>query len=365
MPKTRAVPDIWILTPTLLILAIGVMMVYSASAVLALHDFGDSFYYLKRQLAFAVLGIAGMVLMMNVDYRVWKKYAVPGLVVAFALLVLVLIPGIGVVRGGARSWLGIASFGIQPSEFMKLAMVLFVARALSTEQSRITDFRTGLLPMLAVLGAAFGLIMLQPDLGTGAVLLGATMMVIFAAGARIKHLLWLGAAGLAGLAALIAAAPYRLRRITAFLDPWADPLGAGYQAIQSLYAIGPGGLVGLGLGMSRQKYNYLPEPQTDFIFSIIAEELGFIGGTTVILLFFLLVWRGMRTAIMAPDAFGSLLAAGITGIVAVQVIINIGVVIGLLPVTGITLPLVSAGGSSLTLMLTAIGILLNISRFSR
>lgn len=365
MPKPRSAPDFWILFPTLLILAIGVMMVYSASAVLALHDFGDSFYYLKRQLAFAVLGVAGMVLMMNVDYRIWRKYANIGLIIAFVLLVAVLVPGIGVVRGGARSWLGIASFGIQPSEFMKLAMVLFVAKSLADQPARIASFRSGLLPMLAVLGGAFGLIMLQPDLGTGAVLVGATLMVIFAAGARISHLAGLGAVGLAGLVALIAAAPYRLRRITAFLDPWADPLGAGYQAIQSLYAIGPGGLVGLGLGMSRQKYNYLPEPQTDFIFSIIAEELGFIGGATVILLFFLLVWRGMRTAITAPDAFGSLLAVGIVGMIAVQVIINIGVVTGMMPVTGITLPLVSAGGSSLTLMLVSIGLLLSISRFSK
>lgn len=365
MLKTGRMPDIWILTSTLLILAIGVIMVYSASAVLAFHDFGDSFYYLKRQFIFAVLGIIAMFITMNIDYRVWKKFAKLGLIIGFALLVLVLIPGIGVVRGGARSWLGIASLGIQPSEFMKLAMILFMAKVLAEPNYRITSFRNGLLPMLLVLGAAFGLIMLQPDLGTGAVLLGATLMVIFTAGARIAHLVWLGALGLAGLAGLIAAAPYRLQRITAFLDPWQDPLGAGYQAIQSLYAIGPGGLVGLGLGMSRQKYSYLPEPQTDFIFSIIAEELGFIGGATVILLFFMLVWRGMRTAITAQDTFGSLLAVGIVGMIAVQVVINIGVVTGMMPVTGITLPLVSAGGSSLTLMLTAIGLLLNISRYAK
>lgn len=207
--------------------------------------------------------------------------------------------------------------------------------------------------------------MLQPDLGTGAVLVGASLLIIYTAGARLVHLSYLGLVGVLGLVGLIAAAPYRLKRITAFLDPWQDPLGAGYQAIQSLYAIGPGGLVGLGLGMSRQKYSYLPEPQTDFIFSIIAEELGFIGGTFVLALFILLLWRGMRTAITAPDTFGSLLAAGIVGMIAVQVIINIGVVIGMFPVTGITLPLISAGGSSLTLMLTSIGVLLNISRFSR
>lgn len=353
------------LASTLLLLAIGVVMVYSASAVTAFHDYGDPYYYLKRQLIFAVLGIIGMFTLMNVDYWVWKKAAKILLIACFVLLVIVLIPGIGVVRGGARSWLGIGSLGIQPSEFMKLAMILFIAKMLSEDSGRIRSFLRGLLPPLGLAGLAFGLIMLQPDLGTGAVLLGASLMVIYAAGARLVHLGALALVGVAGFVGLILAAPYRLQRITAFLDPWADPLGAGYQSIQSLYAIGPGQLVGLGLGMSRQKYNYLPEPQTDFIFSIVAEELGFIGGCTVLLLFLLLVWRGMRTAITAPDSFGSLLAVGIVGVITVQVVINIGVVIGLLPVTGITLPLISAGGSSLTLILSAIGILLNISRYSR
>jgi cell division protein FtsW len=365
MGKARSAPDVWILISTLLLLTIGVVMVYSASAVLAYHEFGDYFYYLKRQLLFAVLGIIAMFFTMNMDYHVWKKYAKIGLIICFALLIIVLIPGIGVIRGGARSWLGIGSFGIQPSEFMKMGMILFLAKLLSDQQSQITSFTKGLLPPLALVGVAFGLIMLQPDLGTGAVMVGASLLVIFTAGARILHLSFLAIGGIAGFVGLILAAPYRLQRITAYLDPWQDPLGAGYQAIQSLYAIGPGGLVGLGLGMSRQKYSYLPEPQTDFIFSIIAEELGFIGGMVVLLLFLILVWRGMRTAITAPDTFSSLVAVGIVGMVAVQVIINIGVVIGLMPVTGITLPLISAGGSSLTLMLTSIGILLNISRYAR
>jgi hypothetical protein len=232
-------------------------------------------------------------------------------------------------------------------------------------QSTITQLTRGLLPPLGLVGVAFGLIMLQPDLGTGVVLFGASLLIIYTAGARLLHLSYLGMVGLAGFVGLIIAAPYRLERITSFLDPWKDPLGGGYQIIQSLYAIGPGGLMGLGLGMSRQKYSYLPEPQTDFIFSIIAEELGFIGGSFVLVLFTLLLWRGMRTAITAPDTFSSLLATGIVGMIAVQVIINIGVVIGMFPVTGITLPLISAGGSSLTLMLTSIGVLLNISRYSR
>jgi cell division protein FtsW len=365
MGKTRSSPDMIMLICTLALLAIGVVMVYSASAVLSYHDFGDWYYYLKRQLLFAVLGVITMIAVMNVEYTVWKRFAKIALITGFVLLVLVLIPGIGVVRGGARSWLGISSFGIQPSEFMKMGMILFLAKMLSEDQSKITNFSKGLLPPLGVMGLAFGLIMLQPDLGTGAVLCGASLLIIYAAGARTAHLLGLGMIGVAGFVGMVAAAPYRLKRITGFLDPWSDPLGAGYQIIQSLYAIGPGGLVGMGLGASRQKYSYLPEPQTDFIFAIISEELGFIGGGLVLALFTLLVWRGMRTAITAPDTFGSLLAAGIVGMIAVQVIINIGVVIGMFPVTGITLPLISYGGSSLTLMLTSIGILLNISRYSR
>jgi cell division protein FtsW len=365
MTKARVAPDLWMITAISLILAIGLVMVYSASAVLAFHEFGDSFYYVKRQLLFAALGIGAMAFTANTEYWTWRKLAPAGLLICFGLLLIVLIPGIGVVRGGARSWLGISSFGIQPSEFMKLAMVLFMAKFLSDKQQTITSFTKGLLPPLGIMGGAFGLIMLQPDLGSAAVMIGASMLVIYTAGARMAHLGSLACIGLLGMVGLILAAPYRMERITGFLDPWKDPLGNGYQIIQSLYAIGPGGLIGLGLGESRQKYNYLPEPQTDFIFSILSEELGFIGGTAVILLFLILVVRGMRTAITAPDMFGSLLAVGITGIVAVQVFINIGVVIGMMPVTGITLPLVSYGGSSLTLLLTALGILLNISRYSR
>ncbi|GIP10735.1 stage V sporulation protein E [Paenibacillus macerans] len=365
MSKSRTAPDFWLMASILGLLAIGIVMVYSAGSVLAFHDYGDSFYFVKRQLLFAVLGLVAMFLMMNFDYRLLRKYAKVGLLICFALLVIVLIPGIGVVRGGARSWLGISSFGIQPSEFMKLGMILFLSYFLSQEDYKITNFTKGLLPPLGVIGLAFGLIMLQPDLGTGTVMLGASLLIVFTAGARILHLAGLAGLGALGFVGLILAAPYRLKRITAFLDPWSDPLGAGYQIIQSLYAIGPGGLAGLGLGMSRQKYSYVPEPQTDFIFSILAEELGFIGGLLVLLLFLILVWRGMRVAMTIDDTFGSLLAVGIVGMVAVQVVINIGVVIGLMPVTGITLPLISYGGSSLTLMLTALGILLNLSRYAR
>lgn len=365
MGKGRKAPDYWLMASIFGLLAIGIVMVYSAGSVLGFHDYGDPFYFVKRQLLFAVLGLIAMFLTMNLDYRGLRKYAKLGLIVCFALLIIVLIPGIGVVRGGARSWLGISSFGIQPSEFMKLGMILFLSFWLSKEDYRITHFTRGLLPPLGVICLAFGLIMLQPDLGTGTVMFGAALLIVFTAGARIKHLAGLALIGVFAFVGLILAAPYRLQRITAFLDPWSDPLGAGYQIIQSLYAIGPGGLAGLGLGMSRQKYSYVPEPQTDFIFSILAEELGFIGGLAVLLLFLILIWRGMRIAMTIDDTFGSLLAVGIVGMVGVQVVINIGVVIGLMPVTGITLPLISYGGSSLTLMLTALGILLNLSRYAR
>ncbi len=340
-------------------------MVYSASAIWASYKFDDSFFFAKRQLLFAGLGVLSMFFLMNVDYWTWRTWAKLLLIVCFILLVAVLIPGVGMVRNGSRSWIGIGAFSIQPSEFMKLAMIAFLAKFLSENQKKITSLKKGLVPALSLVFLAFGIIMLQPDLGTGTVMVGTCMTMIFIAGARISHFIGLGLIGLAGFAALIISAPYRIKRITSFLDPWQDPLGSGFQIIQSLYAIGPGGLFGLGLGQSRQKFFYLPEPQTDFIFAILAEELGFIGGTLILLLFSLLFWRGVRVALGAPDLFGSFLALGIIAMIAIQVIINIGVVTGLMPVTGITLPFLSYGGSSLTLMLMAIGVLLNISRYAR
>lgn len=360
--KARSTPDFIIIVVTLVLLAVGVVMVYSSSAVVAAQK-GDPFFFTKRQLIFAILGIFAMFVTMNIDYWIWKKWAKPGLYFCFFLLVIVLL--IGKEVNGAKSWLGIGAFGIQPAEFTKLGMAIFLAKWLSDNQKMIVSFTKGLAPTLGIVCLAFGLIMMQPDLGTGTVLLDTSVLMIFIAGAKMKHLFGLAFLGVLGFAGLILAAPYRINRITAFLDPWKDPLGDGYQIIQSLYAIGPGGLMGLGIGMSRQKFLYLPEPYNDFIFSILSEELGFIGGATVLLLFLLLLWRGMRIAITAPDLFGSLLATGIIGMLAIQVVINVGVVTGMFPVTGITLPFLSYGGSSLTLMLTGIGVLLNISRYSR
>ncbi|MCF6093604.1 stage V sporulation protein E [Microaerobacter geothermalis] len=365
MSKARVYPDFFIIAASLGLLSIGVVMVYSSSAVLSFYQQGDMYFYVKRQFLFAALGVIAMIITMNVDYWIWRKWAKTGLILCFFLLVIVLIPGVGLVRGGASSWLGVGAFSLQPSEFMKLTMILFLSKWLSEHQKQMIFFTKGIIPPLSIVGFAFALIMMQPDLGTGTILVGTAVLMIYVAGARLAHLSGLAMLGVAGFVALILAAPYRIARITGFLDPWQDPQGVGWQLIQSLYAIGPGGLMGLGLGMSRQKFYYVPEPQTDFIFSILAEELGFIGGSFVLLLFLILLWRGFRAAITAPDMFGSLLAVGIVSMIAIQVIINVGVVTGLFPVTGITLPFISYGGSSLTLTLTAVGVLLNISRYSR
>lgn len=342
-------PDYLLLAVVLTLLLIGVVMVYSSSYVWSDYKFGDSFYYLKRQSLFAGVGVAAMFFVMLIPYSNWRKYAKVILFSCFVLLLLVLIPGVGMVRGGAQSWLGIGAFSIQPSEFMKLGLIIFLAAYLAANQKYITSFKKGFFPSLILVFTAFGLIMLQPDLGTGMVLVLTCMLMIFVSGAKLSHFFGLAAIGLAGFALLIISAPYRISRITAFLNPWEDPLGDGFQIIQSLYAIGPGGLMGVGLGESLQKYFYLPEPQTDFIFAILGEELGFIGGTFVIGLFLLLFWRGIKVALEAPDSFGRFLALGIVSMLIIQAMINISVVIGLIPVTGITLPFLSYGGSSLTL----------------
>lgn len=365
MSKARTAPDFVIVIVILLLLAIGVLMVYSASAAFAYHKYDDAFFFAKRQFLFAALGIFCMFLIAGTNPTHWQKWAKPGFLICIGLLVVVLIPGVGILRNGARSWLGIGAFSIQPSEFMKLAMILFLGHTFAKPNFVMSDFWKGLVPSLSVLAFAFGLIMLQPDLGSGTVLVGTGMVLIFVAGARWKHLIGFLVAGVIGFIGLILAAPYRIARITAFLDPWQDPLGAGYQLIQSLYAIGPGGLMGLGLGMSKQKHLYLPEPHTDFIFSILAEELGFLGAGTTIILFAILIWRGYRVAIRVTDPFQTVMAAGVTTMLMIQAIINIGVVSGAFPVTGITLPFLSYGGSSLTLTLVAVGILLNLSRFAR
>lgn len=248
MPAKKTTPDFILIIAMLSLLSIGLIMVYSASAIWATYKFDDTFFFAKRQLLFAGVGIVAMFVIMNIDYWNWRKWAKPIIIICFILLLVVLIPGVGTVRNGSRSWIGVGAFSIQPSEFMKLAMIVFLSKFLSERQKYITSFKNGLVPSLSLVFIAFALIMLQPDLGTGTVMVGTCIAMIFIAGARISHFAGLAMIGVVGFIALVASAPYRIKRITSFLDPWEDPLGSGFQIIQSLYAIGPGGLFGLGLG---------------------------------------------------------------------------------------------------------------------
>jgi len=356
--------DFGLLLSVLVLLSMGIIMVFSASAVTAANNLGDAFYFLKRQLTWAGLGLAGMGALMRMPYTIFRRLANPLLGVSLVLLVLVLI--IGISAKGSSRWLGVGSLSFQPSEVIKLTMVIFLAARLAEDSRRLgSSFVRGLGPYLLLIFLVCGLILAQPDLGTAIAIAGTSYLLLVAAGAERNHLLVLFLAGLAVVALAIIIAPYRMARFTAFLNPWADPQGKGYQTIQSLLALGSGGPFGTGLGQGRQKLYYVPEEHTDFIFAILGEELGFIGTALVVAAFSLLLWRGFRTAMKAPDAFGSLLAAGITIMITLQALINMGIVTGLLPVTGITLPLVSYGGSSLIFTLAGIGILLNISRYVR
>ena len=343
--------------------SIGLVFVLTSSFIWAQHRFDDPFFFLKRQLLFAGIGVVGMLFISRIDYRIYKRYANHFFFGSFILLTSVLIPGIGVVRGGARSWIGVGAFTIQPSEFMKLALIIFLAKFMSNNVEEAKTFKKGLIPMLLVVGVIFADIMLQPDFGSGMVLVATSIIMMFVGGVPIKYFGYFGLGGVVGIVSLIISAPYRLARITAYLDPFSDPRGTGFQIIQSLYAIAPAGLLGRGLGNSVQKYFYLPEPQTDFIFAILAEELGFIGSAGVLLIFLFFFIRCCHIIMKTKDLFGKYIVVGIMSMLMVQVMINIGVVIGLLPVTGITLPFLSYGGSSLTITLLSIGLILNISRY--
>lgn len=357
-------PDVVIFLITLALLSLGIIMVFSASSVSAYEIFRDTYYFLKRQIAWAAIGLGAMCVAMEVDYRLWRKLAWPALLLSLVLLVAVLVPGVGIMIRGSRRWLGAGSLTFQPSEVAKIVMVFFMASFLAGRTDRIHRFSEGLLGPLLILGIVFGLVMLEPDLGTAGTIVGISLLLMFTAGASLSHLGILAVMGAPALVAVAMAAPYRVRRFLAFLHPWEDPLGSGFHIIQSLLALGSGGILGVGLGRSRQKFLYLPMQHTDFIFAIIGEELGFVGAASVVVLYFLFAWRGLRIAIGAPDTFGSLLAVGITSMIVLQAVINIGVVSGTLPITGITLPLISFGGSSLVTTLASIGVLLNISKYS-
>lgn len=337
----------------------GILMIYSSSNVWASYKFNDAYKYLKSQAFFLILGYVTIYVVSKINVSLYEKYSNHIFIICTTLLILVLIPGIGTIRNGSRSWFGIGGFGIQPSEFAKLGLMIFTSKYLA--RNKIKSIKASVLPILLVVFFVFGLIMLQPDFGTGVIIVVSIISLLFVSGVNMSFFIKLGILGLLGVVGLIIIAPYRMARITSFLNPWSDPLGTGFQIIQSLYAIGPGGLLGMGLGNSIQKHFYLPEPQTDFIFAIISEELGIAGVLIVVSLFIIIIYCGFKIAIDEDRIFNKYLAFGITFSIAFQTILNLMVVTGLIPVTGVTLPFLSYGGSSLLVSMAEIGILLNIS----
>ncbi|TDT61859.1 putative lipid II flippase FtsW [Fonticella tunisiensis] len=361
MNKKRGPVDFPLFITILILLAIGINMVFSASMVEDYYKHNNTMYHLIRQLVWSGFGLFAMIVMANVDYFKLKnkKLIFFGMAATIVLLVVVLfMPPLN----GARRWIGVGGLGIQPSEIAKLMLIIYLSDNISRKGEKIKSFTYGVLPVLFISGIFAALIILEPNMSTTMIILATAFALLFAGGVPLKYLTGLLMVGLLGAVVLIAIAPYRLQRVTAFLNPWSDPLGDGYQAIQSLYALGSGGFFGVKLGQSRQKFHYIPEAQNDFIFAIIGEELGFIGVLIIILLFAFLIWRGMKIALSCKDKFGSLLATGITTLIAVQSSINFLVVSSFMPVTGVTLPLISYGGSSLVFTMASLGVLLNISR---
>jgi cell division protein FtsW len=345
---------------TLALMGIGIVMVYSASFPVGTERMGDPFHFLKKQALAGALGIGLLLLAARMNYRVWQVLAIPLLLGSIVCLFLVFVPGVRQQIGGAYRWLRIGPFSFQPAELAKLALVIYLARWLTRKEGRMENFSTGFLPPVVVAGILFLLVFKEPDFGTGVLFAVVVFLMLFAGGTRLR---FLGGAFLAGvpvLAYLAFWADYRIGRILAFWDPWKDPGGTGYQIIQSFLAFGAGKISGVGLGEGKQKLFYLPEIHTDFILSVIGEELGLIGVTLILLLFLVLIIRGFQACLRAPDLFGSYLALGITTLIAIQTLLNMGVVMGLLPTKGSTLPFISYGGTSLMINLLAVGILLNV-----
>ena len=352
-----------LLTILVMVLAIfGVIMIYSSSSIWAEYKFHNEYKFLISQSIFLIIGFILMQIVSKMDYKLYSKYSNIILLICFSLLVLVLIPGIGSVRNGSRSWFGIGGFGIQPSEIAKIGLIIFTSKYLSQNAKDMGSIKKGILPILLIIFLFFGLIMLEPDFGTGMVITLTLIVMIFISEASISFFAGMGILGILGIVGLIIVAPYRMARIVSFLNPWTDPLGSGFQIIQSLYAIGPGGLLGMGFMHSIQKYFYLPEPQTDFIFSIISEEFGFLGVLIVVTCFASIFYISMRIFFQTEDLFGKYLIFGLSFGIILQALLNLSVVVGLVPVTGVTLPFLSYGGSSLLVSMMSIGIILNISK---
>ncbi|MBM3807377.1 MAG: putative lipid II flippase FtsW [Acidimicrobiia bacterium] len=353
--------DKWLFLATLALICISVVMVYSASALVALERFQQPYLFVTRQTMWAAVGIAVLSIVMHIDYRSYRNDRMVWFLVGVVGLMLIAVLFSRPING-TRRWFGIGGFGIQPSELAKLAAIIFTAIILERRRQRINELGYSLLPIGLIVGGLVGLILLQPDFGTAVSLLAVVSVMVFAAGISYRYLLGAALLALPALYVILMQADYRRRRLLTFMDPWADPLGDGFQIIQSLIAVGTGGVFGKGLMSGVQKLFYLPEPFTDFIFAVISEETGLIGATLVVLCFCVIAWRGLRTAMRAPDSFGAYLALGITMMLVLQAFVNMSVVLGLVPTKGIPLPLVSNGGSSMLINLLAIGVLLNISQ---
>ncbi len=356
-------PDYMLIAIIFALVFFGIIMVFSSSYIMAYKWYGDSYYFFTKQAFSALIAIIVFLVTMNIDYQFWRKFATPILIISLFLLIILYIPGVTRYVRGARRWLYLGSFPFQPSELAKVALILYIADCLTRKTSKdIGTFVRGILPVFLVTAFIFILVFAQPDFSTGIVILGCSFIMLFIGGSRITQLfnliIFLTPPGIL----LILGKEYRRVRLLSFLNPWEDPLKSGFHIIQSLLALGSGGLSGVGIAQSRQKFFYLPDQHTDFIFSIIGEELGFLGTSIVIMLFLVFLWRGFMIARKAKDTFGALLAAGITSLIAIQAIVNISVVTKVFPTTGITLPFISYGGSSLIVNMFCCGILLNISK---
>ena len=354
--------DRTILVLTVILIAIGIGMIYSASAVMAQKRFGDSTYFLRRQMLWFAVGLVFLLVVAKLDHRSLRAWALPLLLLGLIGLVVVLLPHWGVMVKGARRWLRLGPLTIQPAELVKVGVILYLAHYLAKKGERIGDFRWGFLPPLVVIGVIVALVVMEPDLGTSAVIGLVTLSLLFVGGARLGHLALIGLAAVPVVYLLIARVGYRRQRLLSFLDPWSDPTGTGFQAIQSLLALGNGGTKGVGLGEGRQKLFYLPEPHTDFVLSALGEELGFAGSAAVVFLLGLFVAKGFEIAMAANDPFGRYLALGISLLVGFHTLINVGVITGLLPTKGLPLPFLSYGGSSLVVNMIGTGILMSVSR---
>ena len=364
MELEKKSPDYCLLAVVIILLSIGTCMIFSSSFIMADKWYGDSYYFLKKQIIYAIIALIVLLLSINIDYHFYKKVSIPLLIISIILLSAVFIPGVGRSAGGAVRWVKFGILSFQPSEIAKFALILYMSESMTRKgMNDLKTFAKGILPSLIVIGVIFVLILKEPDFSTALIILGISFVMLFIGGTKIIQLFTLMAAAIPMGALILLREEYRKVRMLAFLDPWKDPLDSGFHVIQSLVALGSGGITGVGLAESRQKFFYLPDQHTDFIFSIIGEELGFIGTVFIVVLFALLLWRGYRIAVQSTDNFACLLATGITFVIVFQSMINIGVVTKMLPTTGITLPFISFGGTSLIINMLCIGILLNISRF--